>query len=339
MSDGSLLLEDLVSYFNRFVAFSDPAQADVMALWALHTHAIAAFDVTPYLFVTAAGPSSGKSRLMQTMELVVRRPLMAASITPAALYAAIDDMGEPTVMIDEIDTVFGPGTGSQEALRRVLNSGYQRRGGFVLRKGRGKNGPAVEKFPVFGPKAIAGIDNGFLPPTLYARSLVIRLWPALIPVDDFRDAFPVARSLRAQGEAWGENYLQHLREARPNRVRGLENRDFEIAEPLLAVADLAGGDWFERSRDAIMRLVHERPQDPQRELLSDLYDAFGPEDEFLASAELTARIDRPTITQKMLALRLAGLQVTPVRSRVNGKMRRGYWRHQFVKVWDAAGIG
>ena len=60
-----------------------------------------AFDVAPYLLVTGPEKRTGKSRLLETIALLVRTPILAASITEAALFRIIDAQS-PTVLIDEL---------------------------------------------------------------------------------------------------------------------------------------------------------------------------------------------------------------------------------------------
>ena len=42
------LLDALVEYLHEYVVMT-PAQADAVALWAAHTHALDAFETTPFL--------------------------------------------------------------------------------------------------------------------------------------------------------------------------------------------------------------------------------------------------------------------------------------------------
>ena len=68
------LLDELVAYVRRYVVLKD-SQAETVALWIMHTHAIDAADVTPYLAILSAEKRSGKSRLLEVLSLLVARPL------------------------------------------------------------------------------------------------------------------------------------------------------------------------------------------------------------------------------------------------------------------------
>src|SRR5262245_50180528 len=66
---GALILEDLVRFLQRFVILNQE-QAEAIALWIAHAFAIEAFDSTPYLWITSAEKRSGKSRLLEVLELL-----------------------------------------------------------------------------------------------------------------------------------------------------------------------------------------------------------------------------------------------------------------------------
>ena len=70
-----------------------------------------------------------------------------------------------------------------------------------------------------------------------------------------------------------------LEKAEPNDL-GLEDRAADVWEPLVMVADLAGGDWPDRARAAGKRLTEENAEDERDDsegirLLHDLRDVFG----------------------------------------------------------------
>src|SRR5215204_2550337 len=164
------ILEDLRVFIRRFVVLTD-AQADAVTLWVAHTHPIEAFSCTPYLAITSGEKRSGKTRLLEVLELVVREPLQTANISDAALFRVVGHPEKsPTLLLDEVDAIFK--SREREELRGLLNAGY-RRGAVVHRMG-GANNRTLETFPVFGPKAFAGIGN-CLPDTISDRAIPIRL--------------------------------------------------------------------------------------------------------------------------------------------------------------------
>jgi hypothetical protein len=108
----------------------------------------------------------GKTRNLQILGCLVRRPLYTANVTVASLTRAIDHYG-PTLLIDEADTIFS--NGSHAELRGILNAGLYRANAFVLRCIAERKQP--KPCSVWCPKAIALI--GRLPSTLEDRSIVV----------------------------------------------------------------------------------------------------------------------------------------------------------------------
>jgi Protein of unknown function (DUF3631) len=227
----------------------------VVALWAAHTHAIEAADTTGYLAATSAVKRSGKSRLLEVIELLVRSPLPTASISDAALYRAIDALS-PTLILDEADGIFGKRNANErEDLRRLLNAGWRR--GAVARRMGGPRMTTLEEFPVFCPKAFAGIGD-YLPDTLSDRAIWIRLERRTReePVERFRrrEAGPEGERLRDDLADWLEPQIDYLRAARPALPEKLDDRAQDFWEPLLAIADLAGEEQSERAREVAVEL-------------------------------------------------------------------------------------
>ncbi len=88
--DGAILLDEVMLFVRRFVVLSNE-QLIAIALWVGHTHAMEAADATPYLNVTSAEKRSGKTRLLEVLELLVARPWRTGRTSAAALVRKIDD--------------------------------------------------------------------------------------------------------------------------------------------------------------------------------------------------------------------------------------------------------
>jgi hypothetical protein len=80
----------------------------------------------------------------------------------------------------------------------------------------------------------------------------------------------------------------------PDMPDGIEDRDADVWEPLLAIADLAGGDWPERARRAAVALVAAAAVDHKQslgiQLLADLRTVFG-DDEVMATETILEQLD------------------------------------------------
>lgn len=267
------LLGDVERFIRLYVVFPDEHQPVAVTLWVAHTYCWQAADTTPYLAITAPEKQSGKTRLLEVLERLVNSPMQTANISEAAAYRVIEN-DSPTLLFDEVDAVFGGKSERAEALRGIINAGH-RRGGAAIRM---VNMTTVGTFNVFCPKALAGIGN--LPDTIADRSIGIRLQRRLStePVESFRrrKVEPKALVLRNRLKANLDEVIEHLTGAEPHTPEQLSDREADGWEPLFAIADLAGGDWSERAREAAIGLSGTQPSDESARirLLSDIRLAF-----------------------------------------------------------------
>jgi len=249
---GAEILDWILGYLKRFVSLS-PEQGCVVALWVVHTHAIDAADTTPYLSIHSAEKQSGKTRLLEVLKMLVREAWFTGHVSTAVLARKIHAV-EPTLLLDESDAAFNGDETYAEVLRGVLNSGYRRGGCLSVCVGQGA-AISYQDFSTFCPKAIAGI--GRLPDTVEDRSIPIRLKRVSRgTVHKFRerDAKSQTQEHAAQIAAWCKTHIKDLQEARPDIPTALSDRQADVCEPLLAIADAAGGDWPKTVRKALVKL-------------------------------------------------------------------------------------
>jgi DNA primase (bacterial type) len=271
------LLQETASYVKRFVVFTSEAQPTAIALWVAHAWVIGAFDYTPYLQITSPEKQCGKSRVLDCLEAIVTNAWRAVSPSEAVLFRKIDN-DQPTLLLDETDALFGKGKDDRgEVLRALLNAGFERR----ARVPRCLNfGREVHEFAVFCPKAFAGI--GSLPDTVTDRCIPVRLRKRRQnePVQRFRrrDAELTTAPIRERFQAWAkdEERIKMLNSARPPLPGELSDRQADISEPLLAIADAAGGDWPQRARKALVQLCEPDAQEESVnvKLLADIRRVF-----------------------------------------------------------------
>ena len=346
--DAAELLDELVFLLVDYVAFSALAPVEAVALWVLHTYVYEQFETSPYLAITSAERRSGKTRLLDVLELLVAKPWRVISPTEAVLYRKVE-RDAPTILFDETDTVFGPKAGSNyEGIRALLNAGH-RRGTKVPRcVGEGSK-MALHEFEVYCPKALAGI--GDLPDTVADRSIPIRMRRRRPGerVERFRmrDVREASEELRAKLAQWGED--AQLDRATPFIPAELNDRAADSWEPLLAVGESAGDRWAAKAREAALALsggeVAEEDSLGVR-LLADCRAVFDSCDEdSLASDALIARlIEREEapwgdlfgkpITARKLANLLRPYDVRPSHWRSGGGTSRGYQRRAFEDAWS-----
>ncbi len=341
------LLGSARGFVRQYVVLSD-AQADAIALWIAHTHAVDAADATPYLNISSVEKRSGKTLLLETLDLLVAKPWLTGRITPAVLYRKTDQEA-PTLLLDESDAAFKGEKDYAEALRGILNTGHRRNGKTSACVGQGAN-ISYQDFSTFGPKAIAGI--GKLPGTIADRAIPItmkrRARSETVARFRWRDAREQADPLRDDLEAWGAASIEVLRGARPDLPDGLDDRSQDSWEPLLAIADMAGGEWSPRARAAAVVLSVKDSDDDSLgvRLLADTRATFNEKDVTrMGSGELVAALvaeetapwgdlkGRP-LDARALARLLRRYEIKPRVMRMGNATPRGYERQDFEDAWE-----
>ncbi|MFF9664680.1 DUF3631 domain-containing protein [Streptomyces althioticus] len=255
--DGAALLDEVEAFHRRFNVFPTEAAFVAVALWDAHAHLLDCFDSTPRIAFLSPEPGSGKTRALEIVETLVPQPMTAVNASAAALFRSVSaGSGKPTILFDEIDTVFGPKAGDNEELRGFLNAGHRRTGVTYRCIGDGGN-QTVQAFPSYCAVAVAGL--GSLPDTILSRSVVIRMRRRARNehVEPFRARIHEAEghALRDRLAAWAERARDQVTGAWPEMPDGVTDRPADVWEPLLAVADSIGGHWPERAREACVTLV------------------------------------------------------------------------------------
>jgi hypothetical protein len=348
-SEGATLLEAICTFVRRFVLLSD-AQITVIAAWVVHTHAVTAAETTPYLAITSAEKQCGKTRLLETLEVLVHKPWHTGRVTSAVLVRKID-AHKPTLLLDESDAAFGGDPEYAETLRGVLNTGHRRGGCASLCIGQGAN-ISFKDFETFCPKAIAGI--GRLPDTLADRSIPVHLKrkaPREV-VERFRrrDISGEANAIQKRIPVWVSGHLKELADARPELPDIITDRQQDSVEPLLAIADAAGGDWPERLRKAVVEIFSGESSEDQSLgvwLLADIraiFDSSGADK--MTSMELVSRLaesetspwgeykhGKPLNPVGMARL-LKRYRIFPRTIRLDAATPKGYLRESFLDAWE-----
>jgi Protein of unknown function (DUF3631) len=294
--NGDQILELVSNYITRYVHVYE-SQRVLLALWAAHTHAMGAASITPYLNINSATKQAGKTRLLEVLELLVHRPWLTGRVTAACLVRKVDQI-HPTLLLDESDAAFQGDKEYSEALRGILNSGFQKGGVASCCTGQGAN-ITFKDFSVFCAKAIAGIGN-VLPDTVADRSIPIRLQRKKRgdSVARFRrrHARKEADEIRSQLSDWVASILEKITDAEPELPDQLTDRQQDGLEPLLAIADAAGGTWPSAARAAAVEIFgSDAAQDEHYgvQLLRDVRRIFEddkPDDKQITSAELIEKL-------------------------------------------------
>ncbi|RUU96658.1 DUF3631 domain-containing protein [Mesorhizobium sp. M1A.F.Ca.IN.020.06.1.1] len=343
------LLDEVYHFVGRFVAYPSEEAHVAHVLWIAHTHMMDAWESTPRIAFLSPEPGSGKTRALEISELLVPRPVEAVNVTPAYLFRKVaDEAGAPTILFDEIDTIFGPKAKDNEEIRGLLNAGH-RRGAVAGRcVVRGKL-VETEEIPAYCAVALAGL--GDLPDTILTRSVIIRMRRRSPEetVEAYRRRVhkPDGDEVKDRLAGWASFISADIGQDWPEMPPGIKDRDADVWEPLLAIADAAGGHWPERARVAAVALValsKEGTPSLGVKLLGDVKTIFG-QDEVLATESILRRLcdldesqwadmkGKP-LDDRGLANKLRPYGIKPKVVRIGTATPRGYQRTDFVDAWQ-----
>jgi hypothetical protein len=348
-SPGDRLLGDVRKFVSRFCVLPDEHCLTAVTLWAAHCHMVKEFHTTPRLIVSSPEAGSGKTRVLEVLDLLVPESLLTLNASPAAIFRTLSSR-QVTLLFDEVDAIWNKRgqDDNHEDLRALLNAGYKR-GATIPRCTGPKH--EVTGFPVFCAAALAGL--GDLPDTIMTRAVILRMRRRAPTehVEPFRTRThePEGRAIRDRLSKWAAVVGAEAGRAWPKLPDGIVDRPAEVWEPLIAVADAAGGKWPQIARDACVALCKvgaERRASLGVRLLSDLRVIFG-ESIALHTETVIERLvsgegledDAPwadlhgrPIGKRTLASLLAKYNVRPLKVTVNGRSLQGYRREH---LWDA----
>lgn len=347
--DGQSLAQEIANYIGHYVVMN-LEQLAACTLWVLHTWAFKAAVSTPYLFIVSPQKQSGKTRMQETLEMLVQNPVRTSGVTEAVIFRVID-AEHPTLMLDEADAIFAGTSERTEPIRGAIDSG-NREGGVILRCV-----PPdfhVKPFSTFCPKCIAGIDKGEYPETILDRSIVLRVSRKkpheTVSRFRYRDAEERARPLQESAASWAKQNIDALRSARPEEPEGLSDRAMDAWEPLFAIADLLGGEWPEQARHVALKLyAAEQAQEDTIQLMLlrairalfagnhntrwpsvDLVDKLNNE----VDGEDAPWLEQGGLTAHSLARLLRPFEISPISIRINQTTMKGYKSESFADAFE-----
>ncbi|WHM41347.1 DUF3631 domain-containing protein [Streptomyces sp. BPTC-684] len=322
-----------------------------VTLWTAATHLQRAWQHAPRLAVVGPAKRCGKSRLLDIVTETVHNRLITMNASPAAIFRSITDEDPPTLLLDEADTLFGTAKAAErnEELRGLLNAGHQRNRP-TLRVTGPEHKPVA--FPTFAMAALAGI--GDLPDTIMDRSVVIRMRRRTTgeKVASFRIGrdTPALHAIRDRLAAWLTPLYAQAVDLEPSMP--VEDRAADTWEPLVAVADLAGGSWPALARAACHTMAAyeaERDKDhgPKIRILIDIRRAFAfhGDPPVLQTHTLLSYLNedaernwsdngRDGLTPRGLQELLKDYGISSVTSRFpNSPQAKGFRRRQFLDAW------
>jgi chemotaxis protein histidine kinase CheA len=341
------LLQECSDKICRYVVLQDHQQTAAV-LWAAHAwlydHGLPTHS--PLLVPTSAEPDSGKTTLIAAIGRTVPRYSLNIEMTGPSLYRFVDVV-KPTLVIDEADDLFV----RKSDLKHIINAGWTK-GARIPRQVNTHGASVTAYFDPFTPKAIALLGRN-LPATTRTRSIELRMLPKRVDekVEDFQHVddseFAV---LRRKFARWATDNAVALKQAKPAVPTGLNNRSAMNWSLLLAIAELAGGDWPEQARAAAERLTRRArlPSDGVK-LLGAIRTMFAESaKKVLASRAIVAELIKdPTdiwvaynhggaVTQRQVAHLLSTHDIAPVTVHPSGRSSdspKGYKFEQFADLF------
>jgi hypothetical protein len=301
--DGTRLLDDLVELIALYVVMPEGA-AETCALWCVHTYLMDCWEHTPYLAVVSAAKGCGKTTCLTLLQLLSRRGLSADSITASAVFRVVE-LARPTVILDELD-----GEDPKSDLWRIINSGDRPKGRAARTVG---DNHEVKSFRTYCAKALGYIRSSRCPVknTVEDRAILITL--PRKRRDERRERLrtrsveALCEPLRQRAMRWALDHAANLGGARPQIPEDIDDRGHDVWEPLVAIAEEAGGRWPTVVKDAALRLSGERREDeaesPGVMLLDDLA-------ELIDEGRLTPDLHGGYASEEMVGL-LQGLPGRP----------------------------
>jgi hypothetical protein len=342
---GERMIEAVTVFLGRFVSYPSEHAHVAHALWIIHTHMMNAWDSTPRLAFLSAEPASGKTRALEITELLVPNPVPTVNVSPAYLFRKVGSEDSATILFDEIDTVFGPRAKDNEDIRGLLNAGH-RRGATTGRCVMNGKQVLTEELPAYAAVALAGL--GLLPDTLLSRSVIVRMRRrhAGERVEPFRRRIHGTEGRRIFDliDTWAKSVSEPL--AWPDLPPEIADRNADVWEPLIMIADTIGGKWPQLARQAGVALVADAKEvEPSLgiKLLHDIRTAFGDGNEMASKALLQvlhqmeespwADLRGKPLDERGLSQRLRQYGVKSKTVRIGTSTPKGYSRLDFADVW------
>jgi len=338
---GAGLLDELHEALTKYVVFPSAEATDAVVLWITATHGLAAFEHATRLAIHSPVKRCGKTRLLEVIEATAHHPIPTTNISVPALFRIIDAADPPpTLILDEVDRLLGSAKKDDDNrdLVAILNNGF--RAGHPTYRCVGPT-QVPTPFSNYAMAAIAGI--GHITDTIEDRAVNITLRRRLpgetISKYRLRTDVPALHDLRGRLGEWVGSVMAKLETPVVGIPDELEDRAEDAWEPLVAVADAAGGHWPARGRLAAVVLTREAADTDDDSLDTRiLADIRGIRDRdlsvtFISSTELIMELrkldDAPwadlDLTGRKLAYRVGKFGVKPKRNKA--QTARGYYLH------------
>jgi putative DNA primase/helicase len=347
--DEPINVEDLLAgieiKITKHIVLVQPIQRTAVTLWTAQAwvhNEIATHS--PILLATSVEPDAAKSTLFGVLARLMANWSINIEASGPSMFRLID-AHQPALFIDEADDIFV----RKNDLKHIINSSWTR-GSTIPRVVHGRS----YEFNIFSVKAI-GLLEGRLPRALRTRCIPIKMVPKrddiekaekFSMVDDAEFAL-----LRRKLKRFAIDYVATLKTLTRRVPFGVSNRVADNWYLMLAIAELAGGQWPERAREAAEKLSRMGRQPSDRvKMLEEFHYLFTEHEKWSAAEFITsedaakelrqdpfsvwANYGRGTpITQNQIAFLLRDFDIRPGAlhpTKSKNFARQGYRRAQFV---------
>ena len=343
------ILDHIANVITRYITLPSDGLAMLIACWIAGTYTYERFEYFGYLAIRSATLRCGKSQLLKLIALLCPgTPPVTTSPTASVLFRN----PRKIIILDEIDQLRNQDKDTFGAVMSVLNAGFEK-GSVVERMEKGgKDGFQVQPFKMYGPKALAGIEQ--LADTLADRTFAIVLKrsptrPPRFRPDRMEDELQGIRQdlaswMHAHGVIIGAAY-RNLPDSSPV-LEGFDDRFQDIAEPLVVLATLADAERAEGPkildglRDGLTAAAISREPSGREEAIHNFLDLADSlvnrhDVKFIPTEELLEECGHcPELSWIQNGSGLAGLlKKFDLKSSSNGR-RRGYRiRRSWVDEW------
>jgi len=241
------LIERLSTQLGRFLYLEGSSRnttLNMLTFWILMTYIVPLFSSVPYLFVNGV-LGSGKSRVLEILELLCFRPIKSSQTSAPALFRELHQFGG-TALLDEAEHLGKKNDPNAGDLTTILLAGY-RRGSTVQRAESVGRKFETRSFDVFGPKALACINA--LPAALISRCLVIQMRRTTFAegkqIDHLNPHSKIWQELRDHLHEFSMNFPLFWNEYAQSSIEfgELHGRTLEIWSPILQIAATVDGHY------------------------------------------------------------------------------------------------
>jgi len=259
----SQVLSETVAVFRRYIWMSE-SPTIVVVLWSAATYLHGEFEIFPFLAITAPSKRCGKTTLFTLVSKFVPRALvLAGDVSAPFVFRAINAYA-PALMLDEAQDAFK----KNPDLASIYNAGHVKDTAYVGRVEKINEDLVPVRFNVFCPKVLA-LEGKIRDDSLQERVIEIRLgrmsksdmvegdyWDAKRELNE--SLLPLQqRFVRA-----ALDLLPKIKDCRPEMPEFDNSRTKQNWKPPWIVAELAGGEWTAKLKEAINECDEEGLQEP-----------------------------------------------------------------------------